>query len=396
MEKKKGRNKSKRIQSILQIVVFLLLVMVLGGITAFRYADFRINDRQQEYHMNYSDEGSTLETDIATTFIGKQQMLDINGEIRKDLGQVSMNDVYKLKNGHMTEIYPAQPDDVMAAQADRVAAVQRYLASLGKPMIFVMAPFNISKYDPQLPEGVVDYTNDNADRFVAFLRERGVEVIDLRDTMHEDGVDHYDMFYRTDHHWNTKAGLYAYQKLLPWLEAHLDFETDPRIADPANYTYQTWPEWHLGTYGQRTSVEFSEGADDFSLFIPNFDTLIQEAGIDTPGRLEEAFYHMEYLQEKDYSSRLTYDNVLGAGDLYGKTCANLMATNNIKMLLVSNSFYRAIYPFLIMQFQTVRYAHTATVSGLTPDVTSQYDVMVMLYEPTVIWDGTGAFDFTGY
>ena len=104
MKKTDGAKKPKTIQNMLQIIVFLLAVVVLGGITAFRYADFKINDRQQEYHMNYSDEGSTLETDIATTFIGKQTMLDINGEIRNDFGQVSMNDAYKLKNGHMTDI----------------------------------------------------------------------------------------------------------------------------------------------------------------------------------------------------------------------------------------------------------------------------------------------------
>ena len=414
----------KRIQVILQIAVFLVLVVVLGGITAFRYADYKINDRAGEYNNNIealteyetvTDEdnadkkngggaepvarkktGSTLEAEVATTFFGKQEILDINGEVRKELGQYFMNDVYKLNNGHLTEMIDYRPDEELAKLADNIASVKGFLDGQGIPMIFVMAPFSMAKYDPQLPGGVEIYANDNADRFVAFLRERGVEVLDVRDAMYEDGIDHYDMFYRTDHHWTTAAGFYTYQKLEPWLAEHVDFVPDPRVGDLSNYTVQTWPEWHLGSYGQKTGIEFAEGADDFTLFIPNFDTQIEEFGIDGSGRLEDMFYHMEYLQEKDYESRLTYDNVLGAGDLYGKICYNTLVNNEIDMLFISNSFYRALYPYLLMQFRQVRYTHDATVEGLTPDNMLNYDVVLILFEPTLLYDGCGAFKFTGY
>lgn len=386
----------KQLQNILQIAVFLACVVLFGGVTAFRYADFIINDRRQEYHINYREDGGPkLETDIATTFWGKQYFLDFNGEIRQDLGQTSMNDTYKMSNGWITQVYPEIADETLLPFADRIGAVAGYLSSQSIPMIFMMAPFNVDKYDPRLPEGVTDFTNDNADRFVDMLLQRGIEVIDIREALHEDGIDTSRMMYRTDHHWNTDAGLYAYQKLLPWLETHLTFDTDPRIADPASYTLRTWPEWHLGTYGQRTSIEFVGSADDFSVYIPNFDTYVRDLETGREGRLEDAFYHMEHLQQRDYESRLTYDNVLGGGDLITKTCVNQMANNGIRMLLISNSFYRAMYPYLLLQFQEVCFTHTSTTSSLSPDVLSQYDVVVFLYEPTVLYDGA-AFAFPGY
>ena len=384
----------KRIQIYLQITVFLLLVVVLGAITAFRYADYKINEREGEYNNDIAafEESEQVEAEIATTFFGKQQMLELNGEVRNELGQYMMNNIYKLNNGHLTEIVARQSDETLSMLADYVSYVKRFLDGQGIPMICIITPFSIGKYDPQLPPGVEDFCNDNADRFTAYVRERGVDVLDLRDTMHEDGIDHYDMFYRTDHHWNTNCGFYCYQKLEPWLASHLDCEMDPRISDLNNYEIRTWPEWHMGSYAQMTSLDFAGGADDFSVFVPKFDTMIHEAGIDVPGRLEEAFYHFDALDVKDYTSRLTYDNVLGGGDLYGKTCFNHLANNEIDVLLISNSFYRALYPYLLMQFRSVRYMHTALVPDITPEIMSQYDVVIMLYEPRLLWEN-GPFNY---
>ena len=39
------------------------------------------------------------------------------------------------------------------------------------------------------------------------LRENGIETMDLRFLMHEDGID---LFYRTDYHYTTEAGFYTF------------------------------------------------------------------------------------------------------------------------------------------------------------------------------------------
>lgn len=42
------------------------------------------------------------------------------------------------------------------------------------------------------------------------LRENGIETMDLRFLMHGDGIDPYNMFYRTDYHYTTEAGFYTF------------------------------------------------------------------------------------------------------------------------------------------------------------------------------------------
>ena len=55
-----------------------------------------------------------------------------------------------------------------------------YLEEQNIPMLFASAPYTVSKFDSQLPEGVEDYGNDNLDRFIKILRQdAGIETMDF-------------------------------------------------------------------------------------------------------------------------------------------------------------------------------------------------------------------------
>ena len=49
--------------------------------------------------------------------------------------------------------------------------------------------------------------------------------------MHEDGIDQYDMMYRTDHHWTTEAGFYAYGILEGYIVEKTGCNVDARVSD---------------------------------------------------------------------------------------------------------------------------------------------------------------------
>ena len=245
----------------------------------------------------------------------------------------------------------------------------------------------------QLPAGVKDFGNGNMDYFLQKLYDAGVETMDFRVIMNADGIDQYDMMYKTDHHWTTEAGFYAYGKLEKYLVDRLDCEVDKRISDIRYYTTTSYEEWHLGSYGQRTGIYYS-GIDDFKLILPDFETRLQnEDGI--IGTMESLMINMDPLKNKIYTSRYTYDYVL---DKSLGNYVNLNCKNDKKILFMTDSFGKAVAPYLILGFGEVRFIDNGDSEMLTKEYIEEYqpDAVIMLYYPKRLSDSSPAFAFEGF
>lgn len=292
------------------------------------------------------------------------------------MGQHEMNGVIKLNNGYLSTLIEYVSDDDLKKYTNKVTALNSYLQERGTELVFAMTPYTTDKYDPQLPTGEIDYGNDDADRMMNMLENAGIDTIDFRETMHEDGINHYDMMYKTDHHWNTAAGLYAYGKLEQYIADVTKCNADERVSDPSQYTITKYKNWHLGSRGQRTGKYFA-GMDDFDLYLPNFETVIQnDAG--KIGNMQDLVINVETLENRNYTSRYTYDWVLEGSLGHYK---NLNCENDIKILIITDSFGKAVNPYLIMGFNEISYVYNGNSSNITPEYIEAYDpdVVILLY-----------------
>lgn len=381
-----------KIRNYAYIAVFLVIIIGLGFLSYRKLTKFYIN-QEKDYNEWTPDLGSKFETDIASTFFNKFGFVNLNGAVCNALNQPCMNGVVKLNNGYLLTTLPYSSDEVLRTYADSTIRFDEYLKNRGTVLVYANTPYTSSKYDPQLPIGINDYGNDNCDRFLQMLKDAGVDTIDFRETMHDDGIDQYSMMYKTDHHWTTKAGLYAYGILEDYIVDKTGCDVDERISDIQNYTVTTYKKWHLGSRGQRTGIYYA-GIDDFDLIIPNFDTSIQnDAG--TVGNMQDLMINMEPLANKDYTSRYTYDSVLG-GSIGHFT--NLDCKNDIKVLIITDSFGKAVAPYLAMGFAQIDYVYDADVSGVTPEFIESMDpdVVIMMYYPEFLQEGKQPFSFSGY
>lgn len=381
-----------KIRNYAYIAVFLVIIIGLGFLSYRKLTKFYIN-QEKDYNEWTPDLGSKFETDIASTFFNKFGFVNLNGAVCNALNQPCMNGVVKLNNGYLLTTLPYSSDEVLRTYADSTIRFDEYLKNRGTVLVYANTPYTSSKYDPQLPIGINDYGNDNCDRFLQMLKDAGVDTIDFRETMHDDGIDQYSMMYKTDHHWTTKAGLYAYGVLEDYIVDKTGCDVDERISDIQNYRVTTYKKWHLGSRGQRTGIYYA-GIDDFDLIIPNFDTSIQN-GAGTVGNMQDLMINMEPLTNKDYTSRYTYDSVLG-GSLGHFT--NLDCKNDIKVLLITDSFGKAVAPYLAMGFAQIDYVYDADVSGVTPEFIESMDpdVVIMMYYPEFLLEGRQPFSFSGF
>ena len=373
--------------------IFLILIFPLGILSAINLIRSTVQDEVINNEWT-EDMGNKFESNIAAAFFGKDAFINLNGSLRILFGQREMNGVVKLGNGWLTEPLERCSDDRITLFANRTAAFNRYLENRGTALLYVSPPYTGSKFDPQLPAGVEDYSNDNIDRLLLSLNAAGIDTLDIREKLHTDGIDEYQMMYRTDHHWTTEAGFYTYGFLEKYIAEKTGCETDPRVSDPEFYMISDYGKW-IGSRGLRTGVSFA-GTDSFTLFEPKFETRFRNEAGET-GSLSDFFLITDPARDPNRVETYFYDAVLGWGNYMGHY-TNLNSPNNVRVLIISDSFAKAVNPYLIMGFREVNSMFDSFVCDITPQVIEAYDpdVVIMLYYPQYIYNGSGSFDFCGY
>jgi len=334
-----------------------------------------------------------IETYITDVYPKKNAFINLNGEIRKCMGQHEMNGVTKLNNGYLQVNSPYISDDELKGYADNVVLLNNYLQSKGIPLVYVNPPITNSKYDNQLPTGSEDYANDNVDRLLSFLQLSGVETIDIREQMYIDHIDHYQMMYKTDHHWNAEAGFYAYTIIDDYIQDKTNSYVDERIADISNYDLVSSEQCFLGANGRRTGIYYA-GVDDFSVLIPKFEMEFQDADGNI-GTFQDILVDTSYMNVLDYENNSMYENVY---DNVWNDCVNINPVNNTKILIISDSFSLNVMPYLIMEYGQVQFWRNANSSQLTKEYIDYYDpdAVIMLYYPKRSMEELDAYNFENF
>lgn len=143
----------------------------------------------------------------------RRPYIELYGICQKHLGKDCLLNDYlvRLNNNQLTFLNPRVSDKDIELYAQKTQHLFNELNRKKIPFLFVMFPYKTHKEAPNLPRGVKDYTNDNADRFLQCLEKKKVPFIDVRQLYIDDPDRHYQLFYSGDHHWKPE---YAYESYL--------------------------------------------------------------------------------------------------------------------------------------------------------------------------------------
>ena len=283
----------------------------------------------------------------------KGSYINMNGAMARFLKQPMMNNRILMKNGHLTSVVsePADPAIIQQA-AENLTLFHKKQLERGKNFLFVLAPSQISKYESLLPAGYTDTTNETADQLLAMLNETGVPYLDLRQSLEADGISTTDAFFKTDHHWLPQTGFWAYTKILDKLDRMGAIQApDSRYTDSRQFTFETYKNTFLGSWGKRTGIYYA-GVDDTVFIKPDFHTEISISiptrDLSLTGPYEEIAYNTEAqhnLEDPDYFQENMYA-LYGWGDTALTMWRNSQAPVDKKMLLIGESFGNI--PFSLM------------------------------------------------
>ena len=323
-------------------------------------------------------------------FYIKYPLINLNGLVSKITGRTYINKIVKLNNGQLTEVV----DQVeVTDQANHTIAFYEKLEEMGIPFLYVQAPHKISKYDPQLPVGIVDYSNDNTDRYLEIITKGGVPVLDLREQIQAENLDHYSLFFHTDHHWTPEAAFWAFSEVMNYADKNWGIQVDPMYTDINSYTKEVYKDQALGSAGKRVGIYFG-GVDDFTLIYPSFDCTmsvsIPSKNIYRGGTFEEAIFDRSQLEIVNYYELTPYDTYIG-GEYALVQHHNQKAPIQEKILVLKDSFVRPVQAYLATCFQDVdvldlRYYDSMSVMDYIEKTNP--DRVIIMYNPYMLLEGS--------
>lgn len=254
------------------------------------------------------------------------------------------------------------PDN--SAAADEVAGWAQALEQAEIPLLYVAYPKKTPRTDNGLPPDIPDWPVLKMNALVEHMRERGVDVLDLRDTFEGRG-DYSDLFYRTDHHWNIEGGFFAFQTICETLRAEYGMAMDPWFEDASHYHWDVLENWFLGSQGKRVGSLFA-GVDDFTVMTPDFETdftfSIPSRETVRKGTMEETILFPERIGEKDYYNANPYTYYAG-GDYDYVTIENHRNPDGPSILVVRDSMTCALTPFLALDCSKLTLIDTRYFQG---------------------------------
>lgn len=279
----------------------------------------------------------------------RRELLDLNGIIGKKLSMRGFYSDYGIYVADGDYIVSDSPYATTDYEYSETVDFKQFLDENGIRFLYVNEPAKYADDRVFRDEfGVESYSNRNADTFLARIREEEIPVVDLRDNIEAEGLNINDLFYRTDHHWTTNAGLWAAQIIADGLNKYCGYAIDTSIYEESNYSMTEWKECWLGEQGRKLAMTYV-GLDDYTEIKPAFPTSYtfksseegEEGTFD--GFIDESVYNTENDVYENRSWHYSYKQI---------NCIN----NNVeygKVLILGDSYEQVTEPFLSLGIHEV-------------------------------------------
>lgn len=333
---------------ILPSLCFLVLIFWLCWSNAGAVLSYTVQSLPsgiKEYTQNF-------ENNLSEYLVQKYGFVELNGEVSKVLGIHTLNDIWKLKNGHLTTAVSVNEkgSEVNEQSAKTVASVTAYLTEREIGSLFVLAPEKLQFYDCEPMPGYQKKDSELED-LEKMLKNSGVSCLNMNAWFRENCWSMDDVYFRTDHHWKPEAAFAVAQQIMNCLSQTYEVVCNETM-DPENWVTEVYEDWFLGSHGWRTGVRYG-GIDDISYIYPSFATDMQVGRINGKRNflenMTDSIYNLRQLEKPGTYNESVYCLYVG-GDYPLVYSRNTLATNDKKVLVVGDSMRLPVEAFLTTQF----------------------------------------------
>ena len=330
------KNKDQKQKQIRMAVtgVFCLFIFALSVANLFApKKDFSENENRMlspfpslsARNILLGDFDTEFETWFADHFIGRDDWIMRKASLRTDFGAIENNGVWLCRDHRLVSQF-------LTCDYENVEKNISYLQEFSEEndmtlniLLVPTAAYGEKKYLPLAAANVDEK---------ALLERIGESLgnqnfIDISDDLLS--ID--DAYFRTDHHWNEKGALIAYQVICKEVLGR----------KPENFTYEDVSDSFRGSMYSRSGA-FWTPADSIYRIIPEYDIPVTVTFED--GRVMDTMFVDEHLQEKDQYTYYLDGN-------HGYVNIKTGNANGRKAIVVKDSFAHILLPYLAQEYEEV-------------------------------------------
>ncbi|NLL79094.1 MAG: hypothetical protein GX234_04765 [Clostridiales bacterium] len=299
-----------------------------------------------------------VEDTIADEMAGRMCFIEGYGYLQRLLGKRESNNFSYIQDKQdmlQHASFYREEDPLVPEYAKRIRRLKEYVEPYGTKVLFVAPPGKYIPGESNMYAGMpINDANKIQDEFLYELKKNQVDVLDLRTYFdNTDDITYEEMFYKTDHHWTTRAALLATFQIVDEIDRRYGENWDPDgyYRDIGNYNIKEYKQCMLGSMGRNTGITFS-GLDDFELIWPKENgeyefTAQKDSGrdIEQSGSFEESFFYESNLTNTDPYDDSRYSIYLSGINVYDHVI-NQQNPDGPKVLILKDSYFSPVIAFL--------------------------------------------------
>lgn len=208
-----------------------------------------------------------------------------------------------------------------------------------------------------LPDNYPYVYGDNYCELESALLNNGIDVLNINSVIEENNIDKYSLFFKTDHHWTPKTGVWVSKLISERLNQTYKYTLNTDLFNIDNYNTETYKNAFLGSQGKRVGVVYA-GVDDFDIITPKYKTDI-ELKIPSENQIVNGDFEATIIHRES----ITPDNLLNKDDtaydayMQGNhplvSIKNNEVNNGKKAVLVLDSYGCVVAPYLSQTFSNL-------------------------------------------
>ncbi len=335
-------SKKSQLYNVVTVVIFLLVIIfftVAGMFTPDRI--FSANENRYltqkpkltAAHFFEGEFSSDYENYITDQFIWRDGWIKMKTVSEILIGKKDVNGVYLCKDDYLIETQTDIDEEKAYDNADKMLSFLNIKAEeLGDAHVAMMiVPTAVVTLKDKLPHYAQTFDQN---QYIDYMsRLFGGTFVDVRDTF-SNHSDEY-LYYKTDHHWTTRAAFLAYCQWAEKMGFDAFSEEDFEIVQAADD--------FLGTVYSK--LNYAKSADKLYLYEIKQD-IRYDVDINAGAKQMDGLYEMSHLATKDkYSVFLDGNNAIVTIDTTGGT------QEGDTLLIIKDSYAHCFVPFVVNHFK---------------------------------------------
>lgn len=294
-----------------------------------------------------------IETVVSNVLVGKRYIREIYGGCSlllspRELVLSKGNVLVKDGDGFLENFYITKYD-ISEAEA-KIMELRNVCRDNGTEFAYISFPSKSDNSTSFATYGIDTNSEETRRKFLAWLTEHDIHVLDVRKYLERDGYNKKDIFYKTDHHWTAPAGLYGARLIAGYLNDTFGYTLRTDLLDEKQFTYKKHSNIWLGETGRKPSKTWVGVLDDFIEVTPIFESRLhigsQYGNYDREGDFSLLVDTSGYSGDKDrytYSAHYSYGRYVGS-----PTWIHNDNIDGKKILIIKDSFSMVVIPFLAL------------------------------------------------